>query len=269
VPTNAQLTLTLLRLGEANHAPLPPPPRTTSPPPDQPAPLTGAEAPLNATPAELTHAIHPTNSPHSPPHPIHDDADIPPSAKPTPDHHHHSRKGSKILNFFKGTTRGAVKTAIGTDTVRAKAGSAPAKNRLGVIPGSSGGKKTAGGGVPAGESASGPVEFEGRYDGQRGRVYLDRSGATVGVLAFVKGLGGGRLEPVWSVAVEDVVEMKKIGGYGWKAKLVVGWSMEREVQDGLVVRTGSGEEYRITAVPLRDELFNRVVAMGGQKWEAW
>jgi hypothetical protein len=71
------------------------------------------------------------------------------------------------------------------------------------------------------------------------------------------------------VAVEDVVEMKKIGGYGWKAKLVVGWSMGREVKDGLVVRTGSGEEYQITAVPLRDELFNRLVAMGGQKWEAW
>jgi hypothetical protein len=260
VPTNAQLTLTLLRLGEANHAPLPPPPRTTSPPPDQPAPLTSTPLNDNTTPAELAHAIHPTSPPASP-HPIHD-ADIIASAKPTTPAAHHSRKGSKLLNFFKGTTRGAVKTAIGTDTVRAKAGSAPAKNRLGVIPGSD--KKTG-----LGESA-GPVEFEGRYDGQRGRVILDRSGATVGILAFVKGGGDERrLEPVWSVAVEDVVEMKKIGGYGWKAKLVVGWSMGREVKDGLVVRTGSGEEYQITAVPLRDELFNRLVAMGGQKWEAW
>jgi hypothetical protein len=77
------------------------------------------------------------------------------------------------------------------------------------------------------------------------------------------------VHPVWSVAVADVVEVKKIGGYGWKAKLVVGWSMEREVKDGMVIGTVGGEEYKITAVPLRDELFNRLVAMGGQRWEAW
>lgn len=33
VPTNAQLTLTLLRIGEANKAPLPPPPYSGPPPP--------------------------------------------------------------------------------------------------------------------------------------------------------------------------------------------------------------------------------------------
>jgi hypothetical protein len=33
VPTNAQLTLTLLRIGEANKAPLPPPPKSGPPPP--------------------------------------------------------------------------------------------------------------------------------------------------------------------------------------------------------------------------------------------
>jgi len=33
VPTNAQLTITLLRIGEANKAPLPPPPYSSLPPP--------------------------------------------------------------------------------------------------------------------------------------------------------------------------------------------------------------------------------------------
>jgi Protein of unknown function (DUF3292) len=33
VPTNAQLTITLLRIGEANKAPLPPPPTSGIPPP--------------------------------------------------------------------------------------------------------------------------------------------------------------------------------------------------------------------------------------------
>jgi hypothetical protein len=45
--------------------------------------------------------------------------------------------------------------------------------------------------------------------------------------------------------------------------------MEREVNDGLEIVTRGGERYKITAVPLRDELFSRLVAMGGQKWEAW
>jgi hypothetical protein len=34
VPTNAQLTVTLLRIGEANKAPLPPPPYAGPPPPE-------------------------------------------------------------------------------------------------------------------------------------------------------------------------------------------------------------------------------------------
>jgi hypothetical protein len=181
----------------------------------------------------------------------------------------HSRKGSKILNLFKGTTRGMVKTAVGTDTVRAKAGSEPAKNRLGVIPP----RRDYTGPV------SGPVEFEARYGGYKGTVYLSTSGATVPVVAFGKASGttmtkiAGEeredVKPVWSVAIADIVELRKVGGYGWKAKLVVGWSMEREVKDGLVIKTSTGEEYQITAMPLRDELFNRLVAVGGQKWEAW
>lgn len=56
IPTNAQLTLTLLRVGEANKAPLPPPPYTDGPPPDEAAHMderhldsTGADAPLGAS----------------------------------------------------------------------------------------------------------------------------------------------------------------------------------------------------------------------------
>lgn len=41
VPTNAQLTVTLLRIGEENKAPLPPPPYSGPPPPNQPHPNAG------------------------------------------------------------------------------------------------------------------------------------------------------------------------------------------------------------------------------------
>ncbi|KAJ9645964.1 hypothetical protein H2199_003007 [Coniosporium tulheliwenetii] len=50
VPTNAQLTITLLRIGEANHAPLPPPPRTSAPPPQESAEV--SEKNLRATGAD-------------------------------------------------------------------------------------------------------------------------------------------------------------------------------------------------------------------------
>lgn len=60
VPTNAQLTITLLRVGEANKAPLPPPPSTNEAPPNKPAAIgdgdlnsTGADAPLGASQAEI------------------------------------------------------------------------------------------------------------------------------------------------------------------------------------------------------------------------
>ncbi|KAL2174051.1 uncharacterized protein P884DRAFT_210039 [Thermothelomyces heterothallicus CBS 202.75] len=319
VPTNAQLTLTLLRHGEANHAPLPPPPRrVTSPPPDKPAALsdgdlragTGGDSPLGVSnTAELDSAT--TYAPSTIPHETKNTAgpDIHAAAvgdrdrtgaagsgattsKPGHGHGH----GHRILGFFKGTTRGAVKTAVGTDKPRAKApgGAGARDDRLGVLaPGRGSG---AGGGQQQegrGPAPAGPAGFEARWEGHRGRVYVCASGATVPAVAFGKsspstmtsssssaspgpgdGASGGTVgeeelgRPMWSVPAADVVEMLKIGGYDSKARLVAGWSMGTEVKDGLVIRTVAGDEYKMTAAPMRDELFNRLIALGGQKWEA-
>jgi len=148
--------------------------------------------------------------------------------------------------------------------VRAKAGSRPAKDHLGVVP------------RPGSNLTSGPVEFKARYGGRKGHVYISTR-ATIPAVAFstdstIETIGAQEredLHPLWSIAIADIVELKKFGGYGWKAKLVVGWSLGREVADGLEIKVAGGESWRITACPLRDELFNRLVAMGGQKWEAW
>lgn len=259
VPTNAQLTITLLRIGEANKAPLPPPPRTTDATPDGPVAVTaedlqatGGEAPLGASQAEIDHAVQ------KEPDMTNDtgEKDIDDSKS-----RNHGKKGSRLLGFFKGTTKGAVKTAIGTDTVKAKAGSGKAKDRLGVL--------------PRHEHIDGPVDFQARHKGHKGRVYISTK-ATIPAVAFstdVKSdldrIEAEHVHPAWSVAVADIVELKKIGGYGWKAKLVVGWSTGKEVADGLEIATRGGERFKVTACPLRDELFNRLAAMGGQKWEAW
>ncbi|CAN8101239.1 unnamed protein product [Discula destructiva] len=262
VPTNAQLTITLLRIGEANKAPLPPPPRITEAPPAQPAAITdehlrstGAEPPLNATAEELNEAIqHDPTTAHQT-----DGADID-AAKSSK----HGKVASKLLGVFRGTAKGAVKAAQGTDAARAKTGSSKAKDRLGVVP------------HRAHDRISGPVDFKARYKGTRGHVFLTTK-STIPAVAFstdstTEKIGSQEredLHPSWSIAVADIAELKKFGGYGWKAKLVVGWALGREVADGLEITTKGGEVLRVTALPLRDELFNRLVAMGGQKWEAW
>ncbi|KAF9631644.1 hypothetical protein BFW01_g2506 [Lasiodiplodia theobromae] len=274
VPTNAQLTLTLLRIGEANKAPLPPPPSAATPPPDAPAAITdeqlrttGADPPLNATEAELDAAIaqHDESVAHETA-----GADID-AAKAKA----HGKKGARILNFFRGTTKGVVGTAIGADTVKAKTGSDRAKDRLGVTARRS-----------DEERRSGPVSFAGRYHGRKGAVYITTK-ATIPCVAFSTdekkverqqarmegGRSGGGAEedgvhPAWSVPVAEIRELKKVGGYGWKTKLVVGWAMNREVADGLEITDKMGAVWKVTALPLRNELFNRLVAMGGQTWEA-
>ncbi|KAI1810650.1 hypothetical protein GGS20DRAFT_164396 [Poronia punctata] len=262
-PTNAQLTLTLLRIGEANKAPLPPAPRVHSPPPDRPAGITdgelratGAEPPLNATDAELEVAMaHDPTTAHET-----SGADID-AAKPSPTSKHH-HKGSRILGAVKGALKGTVKSAIAGDAARAKVGSQPARNRLGAVP------------PPREEEylqKTGPVDFEARYNGHKGRVYITTK-STIPAVGFSTTKKGGEvdeLDPLWSIAIGDIKELKKIGGYGWKAKIVVGWSLGREVNDGLEITDRRGNMWRVTALPLRDELFNRLVAIGGQKWEAW
>ncbi|KAI0418262.1 hypothetical protein F5X98DRAFT_386477 [Xylaria grammica] len=262
VPTNAQLTLTLLRIGEANKAPLPPAPVVRAPPPDKPAEVTdaelratGAEPPLNATEEELEAAMeHDPQTAHGT-----GGADIDAAKNGA-----HKGKGAKMLGVVKGAVKGTVKSAIASDAVRAKAGSRPAKNRLGVVP-------------PAdAQLLTGPVDFKARYSGRKGRVYITTK-STIPAVGFSTDVGGemagdeekGELHPRWSMAIGDIKEVKKIGGYGWKAKLVVGWSLGREVRDGLEITDRLGYVRRVTALPLRDELFNRLVAIGGQKWEAW
>lgn len=262
VPTNAQLTITLLRIGEANKAPLPPPPHSGGVPPDEPVELTeeelraaGADWPLNATDEEIQAAIE--SDPLTAHETAGEDIDSTKEKK-------HGKKGSKILNFFKGGMKGTVDTALGVDHVKAKVGSEASKQRLGVIPGKN---------EP---HMSGPIDFKCRYHGKRGHAYIATK-ATIPCVGFsldrsVTGKDGSLIEdlrPVWTVAIADIKELKKIGGLGWKSKLLVGWALDKEVADGLEIVDKRGNSYHITAMLLRDELFNRLVSMGGQKWEAW
>jgi len=76
-------------------------------------------------------------------------------------------------------------------------------------------------------------------------------------------------DPDWGIAIADLAEVKKIGGLGWKGKIVVGWATRREVKDGIELISKDGMKYRATALKERDELFNRVISMGQQVWESY
>lgn len=261
VPTNAQLTLTLLRIGEGNKAPLPPPPRSDEAPPDRPVKVqdelsaSGGDLPLNATDEDIQAAVE--KDPNIPHESAGGDID---AAKQKS----HGKKASHVLTAIKTSIKGSIETALGADHVKAKAGSKISKQRLGVIP-----RKTA---------LSGPVDFKCRFKGKRGHAYISTQ-ATIPCVSFSldKVVSDenkteeelNSLKPIWSVAVADIQELKKIGGLGWKAKLVVGWALDREIADGIQIQDRQGNQFTLTAMTLRDELFNRLIAMGGQKWECW
>lgn len=253
IPTNAQLTITLLRVGERNKAPLPPPPTSDKPLADHAAELDKESLTLDASHDE-----------------IHDAITADPSATidgPHPDNKPKKKHGARVMNFLKGTAKSGVEAKLGIDSVRAAIGSTHARNHLGILP------------KPAELTPSGPVDFRARYEGHKGWVYVSTSATTpcVGFTTHAPKAGSGqdaaamgeRLRPVFSIPIDDISAIKKVGGVGWKARLVVGWATGRNVADGLEITGRDGRVWKVTAMTLRDELFNRLVAMGSQMWESW
>lgn len=173
--------------------------------------------------------------------------------------------------MFKGATHTGVSTALSADPIKALAGSRAAQNRLGAVPP----KPPPPDAKPP--PAAGPVAFPCRHHGKRGTLFIVPTTASPCV-AFVREHRHHR--PLdsshcsddrdgaaeFTVAVNDIREIRKVGGLGWKTKLMVGWSMDREVVDGIDLADRHGAHWQLTAVPMRDELFNRLIALGSQHW---
>ena len=256
IPTNAQVTITLLRIGEANKAPLPPPPRSDEPPPSKAASINGDHitATLDTDHDELHDAIHKTDAQRQT-----EAETVAKDAEDKKQKHHH---GQRVLGFFKGTTHAGVETKMGVDKARAHVlGTESAKETLGIVP------KT------LDRETSGPVDFKARYKGSKGWVFISTNTDVPSVSFSKSSTGHSGEEPEkgssWSVPVQDITELKKVGGLGWKGKIVVSWAVGKPIADSLEIVTKGGETYKVTAIRLRDELFNRLVSMGGQKWESW
>ncbi|KAJ9480925.1 hypothetical protein VN97_g12592 [Penicillium thymicola] len=253
IPTNAQLAITLLRIGEANASPLPPPPTSQDKVPSRPASLNQEELNLGATDEEIKQAALVKPEDHAQ------------EVQASPEKGHKRTLGSSILGFFRGTTASGVESKRGIDRLRAAIGSHHAKNRVGVL--RDRGKRI----TPAG-----PVAFDARCDGKRGTVIID-STKEPPLLYFTTDIpqhGDAHLENrkvgsvLFTIPVTDIQEMRKLGGMGWKGKLVVGWALgSKEVVDGLLI-TGTKPEqsYQLTAMGTRNQLFNRLIAIDGQVW---
>ncbi|KAH7238082.1 hypothetical protein BKA59DRAFT_530807 [Fusarium tricinctum] len=262
VPTDCQLTITLLREGERNKMPLPPPPAPAGPPlQDSPFlddDVIGAslgDRPLGATKGEIQETVE-------------RDAGM---IKDTGgDDYEYTKPGSggkkrsKILSIIKPVAQAAAKTVIGVDKLRAKAGSESAKNRVGAA-------------SPRVEPPiAGPVEFTCRWHGESGFAYLTTDTVSPS-LCFSKRSSVGDLDsekyqavqPVWVIPISQITVLNKYSGYGTKAKLMAGWALEGVISDGMEIVDSEGKATLITAMDRRDELFNRLCSIGDQKWEIW
>lgn len=302
VPTDAQLTLILLRISERNKTPLPPPPTAA----DGPTPPTNddedpddlqfdtsnydvdtdsdQESVRTSTSAEYDRLSHNGSEPKS-------------TSSDEKRGHKKKNAGRRIAGIVKGAVKMSVESALGIDHVKASLGSDASKKRIGAISdpplpvlrdddpdqGVRDLKESNEAHAEPGplEDGEGPCVFTARYLGKKGHIVLIES-ATSPCLAFVynkptkswfrrtsREVDPRDLHPEFTVGLPDIIGLRKIGGFGWKAKMVVGWALGREVVDGLEVTESTGTKLVMTAVRGRDELFNRLIAMGEQRWETY
>lgn len=245
--------MTLLRIGEANASPLPPPSTSQDKPSSRPISLHHEELELGASKEEIEDAAsaEPLVKPEVTSAPVHTSQT--------------STIASSIIRFFRGTTATGVEGKRGFDRIRATIGSRHAKNRVGVL--RSKGKLS---------SPVGPLKFDARYKGKRGTVIIDSTNEPPVLYFTIDPLQDEDLQlknqkkgsVLFQIPVTDIREMKKLGGLGWKGKLVVGWALgSKEVVDGLqIVGKDPKQSFQLTAMGTRNQLFNRLIAIDGQVW---
>ncbi|OJT05636.1 hypothetical protein TRAPUB_3559 [Trametes pubescens] len=307
VPTNAQLTLTLLRVAEQAKAPLPPPPVARD---HHTADVVDAANPSPAHPQEAANALKEHDFAFDTenyevegvdPDAATADGELTDGERGEGDDAGDAPKktkgGSKVLGLIKKTAHTGVSGVLSMDRLKAKIGNEHAKRRLGAVapppdkaepttspPQTAQEKEDAKARAEAALRREGPTSFSARVKGRKGRLLLV-TGAASPCLAWVPekrllaalsapskipGRGGDEAEGLpaeFTIGVGDVVSVRKLGGFGWKGRLVVGWATGRDVVDGLEVVDRLGGRRVFTAIRGRDELFNRVVAIGRQSWE--
>lgn len=253
-PTNAQLTLTLLRIGEINSSPLPPPPNSGTDDPEWPIPRRKkslAKLLTDGSGLESTESLQ-TIGP--------DGLSAPNKPK--------KKLFSRILKFVRRTIATAIKGHIAFDRALAIAGSAHTKNLITMLQSK-----------PFSSKPFGPLKFDAKFMKKRGAAVID-STKEPPLLYFTTyqsaGLDDLRIESrkkgsvLFQILVTEIQELKKTEGLGWKGKLIVELTAgSKEAADGLViVGKEEGQSFHLTGMRSRNQLFNRLVAMDAQFWQS-
>lgn len=250
VPTNAQLTLALLRIGEINSSPLPPPPKVAVP--IWPMPRKKSKA-LSIQDEEVTTVSSPQSS----------TSDLLPPPKPK------RRFIWKVMSFFRRTIAATIKGHMAIDRAMAIAGSAHTKNLLGMLQNRH-----------FASAPFGPLKFDAKYERKRGAAVID-SQKEPPILYFTTyqsaGLDDLSIESrkkgsvLFQMPITEIRELKKTEGLGWKGKLVVELTAgSKDAAAGLVINgEQEGQSFHLTGMRSRNQLFNRLVAMDAQYWESW
>jgi hypothetical protein len=250
VPTNRQLTLIILRVGEVHDTPLPPPPSSKPEDADQLADVNINKISLSASRTEVAEAIRPAPSKGS--------ARTKELGDNNPGETQHPHI-SKLVRFFKRTTAGAVDAKLSLDHVRAKAGEERTKDRVGAFI------------RPQDLTYAKPDAFKTRFEGKSAWVYLTE-GTIPHLLISTQTPGpNGRpdeIDPIFEIPIGNIQMLQRATASVTKpTEKAVEWSSDKELLASLEFDDHSGKTWRLTALPERDELFNRLVAMGGQHWE--
>ncbi|KAL5042996.1 hypothetical protein BDW71DRAFT_132185 [Aspergillus fruticulosus] len=284
VPTNAQLTLTLLRIGELNASPLPVAPRSDSISGSEQSPLQLFRRKSSKTIENRTDATHAVDSNQS-------QAETGASSSAEVSNKKaKAKKWLRVLKFAHRVITTAIKGHLAYNRAMGLTGAGSryyAKNLLSaaldrnltfqhlsllVL------------GPPSSQNIhGGPFTFEAKFERKRGTAVLDFSDNEHPILYFTsknaaKIQNDLRVESqksenvLFRVAVADIRELRKTEGLGWKGKLIVQLAAGGEGStEGLVVvvRDEDGEEnsFHLTGIRGRNVLFNRLVAGGGQCWE--
>lgn len=127
VPTNAQLTLTLLRIAEAQKAPLPPPPTSLDgPTPRDPSADTDSEYEFDASSyamdSDSDHESYTSKA-------VREDSKEGIDATTNPK----QKPGRRVAGFLKRAAKASVAGALSVDKLKAAAGSEHARRRIGAV----------------------------------------------------------------------------------------------------------------------------------------
>ncbi|KAL4929715.1 uncharacterized protein BDV17DRAFT_260806 [Aspergillus undulatus] len=303
VPTNAQLTLTLLRMGELNGSPLPVPP----PPgiykneyPSQWQLWRRKTKSIKDTESEVLEQDNENNNGDNDKDSTslastsQTDLSSPSSASGKNKVKAKGKKWLRVLRFARRAITTALKGQVAYNRALGLAGAGSKFYAKGLI--SAVLERNINLLMPPPSLSQGPHTFEAKFERKRGTAVIDSSPSPfsastdeedgTGPILYFTSRSAAKLDMddlrvdaqktdsvMFRIPIASITELRKTEGLGWKGKLIVQLAGGEEAgNEGLVVRGGKeGEEqtFHLTDIQGRNQLFNRLVAGGVQCWEMY